>query len=517
MTTWQYNVEARIQGYTYPEKEVLLMGHYDSYINASEGDPMLIAPGANDNASGVAAIMECARVIMQEGYEPKQTIIFLATAGEELMYSGDSGAKHYAGQAAIDNRNIGLVMNNDMIAWDNGTWTISLMHNSQSERHAALVLHVIENYTSLNYIFPDFWTYADLTYFYDNGFQGIYFMENFTPSFYPYYHTINDIVDNLDTAYHAEITRLNLGTIMVYDNLAIDAALEEIIGLPHASCTGSISPVIRIHNYGLDTISSMDITCQINSQQLLTYEWNGTLLSGGEMLLELPEFNFNVLPQNELEVTLENVNGAEDQIPVNNSRSKTFGKAMATPDEVKLFLRLDQNPEEITWEITDAVGNILYSGGPYSTPLAIINETMVLNDEGCYTFSIYDEGGEGLQVPGFFVFYYGSNTQIMTGSGFGTMAMTEFDVGGTMYVSDTRPNEKLHIFPNPANDQLTLAYEPMTSTAVYRMYNTLGNMVAKGEIYNHKTVLHIALLPSGIYVLVVEENGWVYRAKVVKQ
>jgi hypothetical protein len=69
-TTWQYNVEAKIMGSVYPDREVLMMAHYDSFV--SNADPMLSAPGADDNGSGVAALLECARVIMLMEYQPGQ-------------------------------------------------------------------------------------------------------------------------------------------------------------------------------------------------------------------------------------------------------------------------------------------------------------------------------------------------------------------------------------------------------------------------------------------------------------
>ena len=58
--TWQYNVVATITGKYNPDKVYMTSGHYDSFTN---DDPMTIAPGADDDASGVAAAIEIARVI----------------------------------------------------------------------------------------------------------------------------------------------------------------------------------------------------------------------------------------------------------------------------------------------------------------------------------------------------------------------------------------------------------------------------------------------------------------------
>ena len=52
-------------------------GHYDSF---STDDPMNIAPGADDDASGVAAAIEIARIINATGFEPNSTIKLAAFA-----------------------------------------------------------------------------------------------------------------------------------------------------------------------------------------------------------------------------------------------------------------------------------------------------------------------------------------------------------------------------------------------------------------------------------------------------
>ncbi len=233
--TWQYNVEAKIPGGDHADQEILTMGHYDSFVSSWSGDPMISAPGANDNASGTAAALESARIIMEMDYQPEKTLVFLATAAEELMYAGFSGAKHYAQQAYNDERNLAMIINNDMIAWNDGTGTVNIKIHENSPHINQLALHIIENYTSLDYIYGNLWTFADLEPFVELGYHGIYFMENFSNQFYPWYHTIDDVVDHLDTAYHAEITKISLGSILHLD-------IHGFIHLPgDANCDGAIN------------------------------------------------------------------------------------------------------------------------------------------------------------------------------------------------------------------------------------------------------------------------------------
>ncbi|MFC2139762.1 M28 family metallopeptidase, partial [Bacteroidota bacterium] len=96
-TTMQVNVVATLEGSENPEVEYIIGGHYDSFTEDS--DQFSAAPGADDNASGTAAVLESARAVMAAGYQPKTTLKFIAFGAEELMLFGDSGSEHYAQKA----------------------------------------------------------------------------------------------------------------------------------------------------------------------------------------------------------------------------------------------------------------------------------------------------------------------------------------------------------------------------------------------------------------------------------
>ena len=104
-----------IQKGTGPESAkriVLVTGHYDSR-NSDTLDVSGIAPGANDDASGTAVSLECARVLSQMKFPA--TIIFLTVAGEE---QGLNGSRHFARMARDQNWNIEAVLNNDIVGGD---------------------------------------------------------------------------------------------------------------------------------------------------------------------------------------------------------------------------------------------------------------------------------------------------------------------------------------------------------------------------------------------------------------
>jgi Zn-dependent M28 family amino/carboxypeptidase len=105
------NVYAVLKG-TDPEgakRIVLVTGHYDSR-NSDNFDTKGDAPGANDDASGTAVGLECARVLSKLKFPA--TIIFLTVAGEE---QGLNGSAHFAKMAKEQGWKLEAVLNNDIV------------------------------------------------------------------------------------------------------------------------------------------------------------------------------------------------------------------------------------------------------------------------------------------------------------------------------------------------------------------------------------------------------------------
>jgi hypothetical protein len=104
------NVMATLKGTNPNDNRVLIIsGHLDSRVS----DVMNVksdAPGANDDGSGVAAVMELAKIMSKRSFSA--TIIFVAVTGEE---QGLYGSRHLAEFAKANNWNILAMLNNDMI------------------------------------------------------------------------------------------------------------------------------------------------------------------------------------------------------------------------------------------------------------------------------------------------------------------------------------------------------------------------------------------------------------------
>ena len=103
------NVVATLKGTTDPGRVYVVSGHYDS-ICSSPIDAKCDAPGANDDASGTAVVIELARVMSKHKFDA--TIVFMTVPGEE---QGLLGSTHFAEQAKQKAVNIEGMFTNDIV------------------------------------------------------------------------------------------------------------------------------------------------------------------------------------------------------------------------------------------------------------------------------------------------------------------------------------------------------------------------------------------------------------------
>jgi hypothetical protein len=112
------NVVATLKGSDPKDNRVFIItGHLDN-MRSSATDSIGDAPGANDDASGCAAVLECARIMSKHNFPA--TIIFMTVSGEE---QGLLGAAYMARKARRENLNIEAVLNNDIMGSNNSNET----------------------------------------------------------------------------------------------------------------------------------------------------------------------------------------------------------------------------------------------------------------------------------------------------------------------------------------------------------------------------------------------------------
>ena len=119
------NVMATLKGTDPDDKRIFIIsGHLDN-MRTNVMDKTNDAPGANDDGSGTAAVLECARIMSRHNFPA--TIIFVAVSGEE---QGLLGAYFMANKARKENWNIEAVLNNDIMGSNNSNET-NIINNTK--------------------------------------------------------------------------------------------------------------------------------------------------------------------------------------------------------------------------------------------------------------------------------------------------------------------------------------------------------------------------------------------------
>jgi hypothetical protein len=201
------------------ERVFLITSHYDTIASKSTNWWLdwktMQAPGADDNASGTAAVLEAARILSE--YDFDCTVKFVAFSGEEL---GLHGSKHYAKMMAENGADIAGVMNFDMIAYDPDELDIDIITNMGSEWIVDAMLSVQQTYSIgplfLKKIVNSEMVYSDHAPFWNYGYNSILGIDNSdfdSPEFYPDVHTTEDTIDKLNFDMAATMVQIAAGTL----------------------------------------------------------------------------------------------------------------------------------------------------------------------------------------------------------------------------------------------------------------------------------------------------------------
>ncbi len=209
-STWQYNVTATLSGRE--DDSITVVGaHYDSY--SADSDPFTVAPGANDNATGVAAVLEIARVTRENGFTPKYPIRYVAFAAEEL---GLHGSSYQAAREAAAGNRVMMMINYDMIAYladpSMSPWHVNIIHydNSTLLKNEAAVL-CAANSTLVSYSDNTNYNRSDSYAFFMNGFRALFYHQSDIESTY---HTAGDGISVCNFDYSREIVKASFALII---------------------------------------------------------------------------------------------------------------------------------------------------------------------------------------------------------------------------------------------------------------------------------------------------------------
>ena len=194
------NVVATLQGTVNPELVYVVSSHYDS---------VAIGPGADDDTSGTAALLETARMLSR--HPQPATIVFASFTGEE---SGLLGSREFVRRAVADKAQIVGALNNDMIGWANDHRLDNTIRYSNPgirdiQHAAAIQFSNLITYDALYYKNTDAHAYYEA---YGDIVGGI---GSYPVLGSPHYHQSHDTLDTINHQLIAEVAKTTAATLML--------------------------------------------------------------------------------------------------------------------------------------------------------------------------------------------------------------------------------------------------------------------------------------------------------------
>ena len=218
------NVYAVQPGNLYPNQKFIICAHFDDMPSGS------IAQGADDNASGTAAVLEAARIFSQFSFP--WTIVYSLWDEEE---QGLIGSNYYASQASINSDTILAVINLDMIAWDSNNDKVAEIHTNNLSASLAIknkMIYVNSTYNigvTLNVINPGT-NASDHSSFWQKGYGAVLLIENYSGNdFNQFYHTTNDLIQYFNKPYYVMLTKLSLGTLAEFVGVGLTSNQDPLV------------------------------------------------------------------------------------------------------------------------------------------------------------------------------------------------------------------------------------------------------------------------------------------------
>lgn len=340
---------------------------------------------------------------------------------------------------------------------------------------------------------------------------------------------ISTQINQVETATIA--TALN-GQICPVLTAGQDPAITQLT--TQASCgSGVVDISFYLKNLGTETLSVADILIEGVSASF-NHTWTGNLLPYQEELLV---FDDVAAPGNtDVQVSITST----DSNSLNNSEMVPSGIHKTSPS-VKLVLGLDNFPEEVSWEIRDSNGNVVHSDGDFTVSYQYFEDTLLFPSDGCYSFYLFDEGGDGLhgsqwggydgtcylsglngygEVIAEIVDYDGSYDFEETESP-PSFLMAEFEVLTALETSNKTIVQDLMIYPNPTNGKLNFNLGKMDSRQVdLKIMDSAGQLVFNrvqgflpSGVQNFEADL--TALPVGIYIVKLSDDKTQMHSKLI--
>ena len=306
--------------------------------------------------------------------------------------------------------------------------------------------------------------------------------------------------------------------------LANDPALLNYTGETTA-CPGEPANMsVDMMNLGVTNLQYATIDVMVGGSSILSYDWSGDLETYGITNVELGTAAFDADTDFTIEIT------SADDNDVNNGSEGSVALATDGTSLIHVEIMVDNWPGEVSWSITDDMGNEIESvpaGSINGNEGDVFEWWVSAPSTGCYTFEISDAYGDGIfgsqwgSIDGYCTVktynddivyvstiydYDGSYNYETEQAGMSVSTMT---VG----VEEQTLSDVTRVFPNPFVDRTNLQFSTVQAgAATIAAYNLVGEQIINDNLGTlpageHNHVLNFNGVTAGVYLVTLNAGG----------
>ncbi len=504
-----------IKGKEKPNEHVIIGGHIDSVSPRRTTH----APGADDNASGIATITEVARVLFEMNFQPKRTLEFMAYAAEEV---GLRGSREIAQDYKNRNVNVLGYVQFDMTNYKGSPKDIYITDDTyNSNTLNSFLINLLKHYnangshkltydfTRCNYGCSDHYSWSQ------QGYHTAFPLEASFRGSNPHIHTVNDTFDRSPTpnaTHAAKFVKLGLAFLIEASKSAGSIDTPSYCTLKSNNINDEYIQKVILNNLnnlsgatnGYQDFTSMSANISKKKPQHIeiTPKWTGTIYSEA----------YTVWIDYNQDGVFNNIN--EKVWTKSPTKESKISGSFSVPKEAKLgktrmriamrYNTIQETPcgsftygevEDYTVIISENTVRLSCNGIPQFDA----SKKYALRDKVIYQNIIYQRTNKGWKKTGNCPTAINSLTQT-----------------NDILVND---NEVINISPNPSNKHtvtFTVNNELWRHEPII-IYNIHGQQLQKNTLKSKTENINIANLPPGTYFISLQNTDNKYSKKLIKK
>jgi hypothetical protein len=321
-------------------------------------------------------------------------------------------------------------------------------------------------------------------------------------------------------------------------NFTLDAAVDQILSPNNWDYLRGTNPIcnkpsVRIKNTGITPITSLEIRYGVEGGITKIHQWTGNMafLESKEVVLPFTWTDWTTTSStHKFWVEVVKPNNGVDEYAKNNKMYSQFELPPVYPNQMKLRLKNNAIPNDISLVIRDVTGNVIFIRD--NMPVNYTFNDALTFQPGCYQMEITAYNELGLKYPlapdvgnGFLQFRDQANTQILKvfPSDFGKRIIHNFTIAyGLPTEQGTDIPKGVQVYPNPTKGMFTLdATADFNGVVKVEVTDIVGKVIYHSEQEfigtDYSQDINLSEMANGVYLVRVSNGVQSYTQKLVKE